>query len=389
MKKNVAIIVQNLHNGGAERMAANMSKELAKSLNTYLIVFDPSEAIYSYGGRLIDLKVPPLESGSALLRVINTIKRVRRLRYIKKKYDIDISISHMGGANLANILSKRGDKVISVYHSMPSKEFGTGIVSRMVQQFIGRHSDRYVVVSKPALKDMNENFGVPADRLECIYNFVDAEEIRELGKEAPPSEAESFFASHDRVIVHAGRLTALKAQDRLIRLTAGLRAAGIDAGLMLLGDGEEKDRLKGLADSEGVPEHVFFAGEVRNPFCYIKKSDLFVLCSRYEGLPMVLIEALSLQCPVVSTDMRSGAREILAPETDTDKTASEIEYAEYGILIPPGGDDADDKKTEEMLLEASRRMLADEELRRSYLKRCDEAVERFSPEKIIRRWLEL
>ncbi len=383
--KNLAIVVQNLHNGGAERMAANMSKELAKSLNVYLIVFDSGEAIYSYGGKLIDLKCPPLENAAVLKRVINTLNRVRRLRYIKKKYDIECTISHMGGANLVNILSRRKDKVISVYHSMPSKEFEVSFKNRTVQRFIGKHSDRYVMVSEPAVKDMHENFGVPENKLSCIYNFVDAEEIRKLGEEKLPAEAGEFIATHEKVLVHAGRLTALKAQHRLIKLLAALRGKGSNAGLILLGDGEEKETLKANAAEYGVAGHVLFTGEVKNPFRYIKNSDVFVLCSRYEGLPMVQIEALCLKCPVVSVDMKSGAREILAPGTDCDRAAEAVEHAEYGILTPPG----EDEKEDAFLLDAVYELLYDEELRRGYLDKSDEAVKRFSAGNIIRQWLEL
>ena len=113
--KNVAILVQNLHNGGAERMAANLSIEIAKSCKVYLFVFDASNAIYPYGGKLIDLKVPPLEEASASTRAANVIKRVRRLSFLKNKYQIDCTISHMDGANVVNILSRRNDKVICVY----------------------------------------------------------------------------------------------------------------------------------------------------------------------------------------------------------------------------------------------------------------------------------
>ncbi|MCR4584530.1 MAG: glycosyltransferase [Lachnospiraceae bacterium] len=383
--KNVAIVVQNLHNGGAERMAANMSKELAKENKVYLIVFDSGEAIYSYGGKLIDLKVPPVESGGVFRRILNTLKRVRRLSFIKKKYDIDLCISHMGGANLANILSRRKERVISVYHSMPSKEFKADLKNRLVQRFIGKHSDCYVMVSKPAVKDMKENFGVPGDKLKCIYNFVDAEDIRKLGDEPLDKAAEDFVSAHDKLLVHAGRLTALKAQYRLIILLKGLRDKGLNAGLILLGDGEEKDGLKKKASEYGVSGHVLFTGEAKNPFSYIRRSDVFVLCSRYEGLPMVLIEALSLKCPVVSVDMKSGAREILAPGTDTDISAEGIEYAEYGILIQPGEDEAGER----FLLAAVYEMLENKELRRRYLDKCGEAVANFDAKTIISQWMNL
>ncbi len=388
--KNIAIIVQNLHNGGAERMAANMSLELSKYANVYLCVFDSSDAIYEYGGKLVDLHTPPVTNGGIMKRILNTINRARRLRYEKKLNHIDVAISHMGGANLANILSRKKERVISVYHSMPSREFTADPVNRLAQQFIAGHSYRYVCVSKPALKDMHESFGVDEEKLTTIYNFVDVRRIREMGGEGLSPDTEAFFTRHEHVMVHAGRLTALKAQHRLLLVLSSLRDRGMDAGLVILGDGEERAELEEKAAKWGLTEHVLFTGEIKNPFPYIKYSDVFVLCSKYEGLPMVIIEALALRCPVVSIDMMSGAREILAPDTDISVSAKGIEYAEYGILTPQYRDDkTGQEEDQECLTEAVYQMMTDENLRRNYIGRCDEAVRRFTPDAIIGQWKEL
>ncbi|MBR1472593.1 MAG: glycosyltransferase, partial [Lachnospiraceae bacterium] len=299
-KKHIAIVVQNLHNGGAERMAANLSAELAKYYEVYLIVFDAADAIYPYGGKLIDLKVPPLQEGSVPQRVWNSLSRIRKLRYLKKRLKIDATISHMDGANLVNILSDMGDRRISVYHSMPSFETTDAFADRMLQRAIGHCSDRYLVVSGPALQDMHRNFGVPLDKLQCIYNFVDIPKAHQMMAEALPQETVDFYQRHDKVIVHAGRLIPLKAQQRLIRILGGFRAQGKNVSLVLLGEGEERGKLEECVRKTGVEDHVLMPGEVRNPFPYFKHADVFALCSVYDGLPMVLIEALACGCPVVS-----------------------------------------------------------------------------------------
>ena len=103
--KNIAIIVPTLNKGGAERVAANMSLEFSKHYNVYTIVHDGRDIIYPYGGKLIDLALPPASSVPG--KILTLLKRIRALRKIKKEYAIDVSISHLPPSNYVNIFSRR------------------------------------------------------------------------------------------------------------------------------------------------------------------------------------------------------------------------------------------------------------------------------------------
>ena len=387
--KHIAVLVQNLRNGGAERMAANLSLALEADYKVTMIVFDAAGAIYPCCKELIDLKVPPLTEGSSVRRIFNTLQRVRKLRYLKRKLSIDTTISHMDGANLVNLLSGMNDRKITVYHSMPSMESGTGFVHKCFHRLIGAGSYRYLTVSKPAQKDMQDNFGVSKEKVQCLYNFVDLKKARERMGEALDLKVQAFFDTHKKIIVHAGRLIPLKAQCRLIRVLAEIRKEGHNAGLVILGEGEERQKLAECAKEYGVTEHVYMPGEIKNPFAYFKRSHVFVLCSEYEGLPMVLIEALACGCPVVSVDMTSGAREILAPDTGVTKKATGMEYAKYGILTPQYTGEGIAEKNEQLLKQAVSEMLYEDRIRSRYLQSCAEGAERFSKDTILEQWREL
>ncbi|MBP5608441.1 MAG: glycosyltransferase, partial [Lachnospiraceae bacterium] len=349
--------------------------------------------IYPYGGKLIDLKVPPLEEASAATRASNVIKRIRRLSYLKHKYHIDCTISHMDGANAVNILSRRDDKVICVYHSMPSMCEGDDLKTHALQRFIGSGADKYICVSKMAEADMAENYGLDKRKLGCIYNFADLGRILALKNTAMPSEAEEFYKRHEKILITAGRLTHMKAQDRLIRLAADIRAGNKNAGLVILGEGDERPLLEELAKELDMEEHVFMPGEVDNPFSYMKAASVFALTSDFEGLPMVLIEAAACELPVVSVDIPSGPREVLAPGSDIHKLLKDkAEYAQYGILVPSCARDErrGPLSNNEMLLkEAVIELMYDEDIRKRYSDRSLECAERFSSEKISSRWTEL
>ncbi|HOL13816.1 MAG TPA: glycosyltransferase, partial [Bacillota bacterium] len=101
----------------------------------------------------------------------------------------------------------------------------------------------------------------------------------------------------------------------------------VEAKLVILGEGPERGKLEHLVEELGLKDDVSMPGFVENPYKYMRKSAVFVLSSRWEGLPTVLVEALALGIPVVSTDCPSGPAEIL-------------ENGKWGRLVP-----VDDPKT--------------------------------------------
>ena len=409
-KKNIAILVQQGVGGGAQRMAANQTLVFDKDYNVYFVLFEKSDDIYEHGGNLVDMNMPPLKTATIFRRVMNTVNRTVYLAKFKKEKKLDAVISHLDGANLVNVLSGRCGKkcrVICVYHSMPSANENPTLVHRLFHQFIGRFSDRYVMVSKLAALDMMKNFGVKRKDLSVIHNFSDNQKIAGLKDQTLPEEAQDFIHAHSKIVITVGRLTLVKRQERLIKLLKKLRnEEGLeDTGLMILGDGPQKEFLQEVTADNELDSHVYMPGNVDNPFMYIARSDVFVLCSDYEGLPMALTEAVACGCPVVSCDMKSGAREILAPDTDVMKVADRIEYAKYGILTRPFENKAnadetfgeakeadkeeilkEDEAASSALYEGVLQMLTDERLAAAYKKSCPECAGLFGVDNIVRRW---
>lgn len=131
----------------------------------------------------------------------------------------------------------------------------------------------------------------------------------------------------------------------------------MNAKLILVGGGKEQADLEQLAKDKAVSDRVIFTGFDKNPFRYMSVSDCFVLSSYTEGFPNVLLEALACGLPIISTDCRSGPRELLAPKTDFSfEVKNNYEEAEYGLLTPVN--DA------VQLAKAMNRMFTDVELRK-------------------------
>ncbi|MBR3524243.1 MAG: glycosyltransferase [Lachnospiraceae bacterium] len=237
--------------------------------------------------------------------------------------------------------------------------------------------------------DMAKSYGIAPEKLGCIYNFLDPEKIEVQSREALPADAAAFYAKHPRMLISMGRLTAMKGQDRMIRLLRELRKEDDGVGLTILGEGEERASLTALAGELELTEHVYLPGELPNPFPWLKAASVFLLFSDYEGLPMVLIEAASVKLPVAACDVASGPREILAPDTDIQNFTDKAEYARYGVLLPSlAGEERRGELGEKecMTEQAVKRLLYDEKLRGRYIERSAECAERFSTAQQIGKW---
>jgi glycosyltransferase involved in cell wall biosynthesis len=154
-----------------------------------------------------------------------------------------------------------------------------------------------------------EGFHISAENIVCIYNPVDVERINNIANMGENPFADKGVGPH---IVTAGRLYNQKGFDRLMRAFPALLKLRSGAQLWILGQGPRESEYKGLRVSLGLADCVHFVGFQKNPYKWFKHADLFVLSSRYEGLPNALLEAIACGCPVLAIDHPGGTREILA-----------------------------------------------------------------------------
>ena len=183
---------------------------------------------------------------------------------------------------------------------------------------------KVVTVSNGVADSVHREIGVSPDKITTIYNPVVSPEI-DVWKSKTPDHP--WFADDGMpVILACGRLIELKGFSVLIKAFARLTERR-QCRLLILGKGPQKKELEDLAVSLGLREKVSLPGQTDNPFAFMSRAALFVLSSRTEGLPTVLIEALACGCPCVSTDCLSGPFEIL-------------QAGEIGSLVAVGDDTA-------------------------------------------------
>src|SRR5699024_4734412 len=171
-----------------------------------------------------------------------------------------------------------------------------------------------------------DRYNVPAHKINVIYNPVDIDNIKQMANQNDmPAEHNNLFKKNIKTIVTAGRLVPEK--DHKTLLTAFSQVTQqMESQLIILGEGELEAALKAQARDLNIADHVHFIGFQDNPYAYFKRADLFALSSLTEGFGHVLVEALAVGTPVVSTNCEPGAPEVL-------------ENGKYGFLCNVGDPD--------------------------------------------------
>lgn len=174
-----------------------------------------------------------------------------------------------------------------------------------------RRFDSVICQSQDMRDDLVRNYGVPNDRVRVVHNPVDVTRIRALAAEPMATGMRRTPECNSTTIhlVSAGRLAHQKGFDLLIDAIA-LRADS-RIRLTLLGEGPLRNELERYARARGVEQQIRFVGFQKNPYPFFAQADAFVLSSRFEGFPNVVLEALACGTPVIATPAPGGVREIL------------------------------------------------------------------------------
>jgi len=190
-----------------------------------------------------------------------------------------------------------------------------------------RRADRIITQTEAVAGRMTADIAPRPGQIACIHNPVDVERLAAAARDAD----DPFIGPGPRLLA-MGRLTYQKGFDLLLRALAQVRAAGVPAHLTIVGVGELESDLRAQARALGIADAVELVGFQDQPARFFAHADLFVLSSRYEGMPNVALEALACGCPIVAFDCPHGVSEIvhdgvngrLVPSEDVEALAAAI-----------------------------------------------------------------
>ena len=381
----IGLLITKLNGGGAERTAANLSSLFDEyGEEVYLITFDGSNITYPYKGKLIDLSLGINKNVFDAIK--KNIKRIIKVKKIKKKYNLDVCISFLDTQNLVNVLSGgKCKKIVSIrnYLSLEKPSF----IRKQLIRFSSIRADKTVCISKNVEYDMRNFFKIKEKKLCTIYNPVDIKSLLTIEEDYTFDKEFSDYFN----IVTMGRLTYQKGQWNLIYAIKDIVVQYPKVRLYILGDGELKNELEELVKKLELEEHVFFLGFISNAHKFLRQCDLFVLTSLFEGLGNVLLEAMALGLPVISTDCKSGPREIIAPNSNIKSVCENIDVERFGILVKQFSKEKNivDNDSLVYIKQAIEMFYLDKKLREKYTTKSKMRANDFSKEKVYNEWMKL
>jgi len=321
----IAIFISSLDGGGAERVMVTLANGFAQRGHRVDLVLVKAvgpflKEVHS-SVRVVDLKASRVLT--SLPKLVGYLRRERpavMLSALHHANVVAIIARKVAGVPCRLLVSERSNYSMTLQNA---KTAWQRLVMGMVRATYPK-ADGVIAVSNGVAEDLKRNIPLPADFVHVIYNPVVTEALLAAKDEIPDHP---WLCNDDfQVIMSVGRLSPEKEYAQLIQSFALIRAHR-PVKLIILGEGDLRADLELLVSKLGLEGEVDLPGFKGNPFSFLRMAKVFVLCSKWEGLPNALIQAMACGTPVVSTDCPSGPGEIL-------------ENGLWGRLVPVGDVDA-------------------------------------------------
>ena len=355
-KKRTLFVIYSIYGGGAERQMQYILKYIDRTkFEPHLFVF----RLFGGESKLVPRDVPLYGIREGL--VPRTFFAIFSLLKLLEKIKPDRIVSFMYPANLVTLFVGwlLGKKVIvgeRTHLSAHFKECSFSFLWRPLVKFFYAKAGKITAVSGEVKSDLVRNFGLAPEKIEVIRSGADILWIRKkmLEKEAGPSG----------FVFTCGNLRSEKNHVFLLEAMAQLQ--GIP--LVIAGGGREKERRFLEKKAKELDVNLTLAGFKENPYPLFRKAKVFVLTSRYEGFPNVVLEAMACGVPIAAVDCPGGIREIITP-------------GETGVLVPPGDKDA--------LAAAIKKIVNDDAFSRRLAENAEERIREFDIRTTVKKYEEV
>ena len=333
--------------GGTERMTSILSNLLVNTHRVHVMSlhFQGEEIAFPLNPKVAHHVLRCLNDGS------NILKAVRELRKFNRVHGIDCIINVDTGMGIYGILAVVGSKtkVITWEHSNFFNNWGSSKFPYL-RRFAAKFSDAFVVLTE---KDKR--------------NYVDhiRTKVPIVVIPNPVEMHESHYDLNSKTILSAGMLVPIKGYDAAIQVAKKVFSQNPDWKWVICGEGPEREHLEKLILQEGLENNVFLPGNVENMGEMYRNASMFVMTSKMEGLPMVLLEAKSWGIPIVSFDIMTGPSDI-------------VQDGKNGFLIEP--EDVD------TMADKILQLISERELRKQFSDQSRLELGKFSLERVEERW---
>ena len=305
-KINILFILNNLGTGGSERVVLDISRRLNKDrFVPYVLSLNPPCSLMSLFSE-------------------NDIW----CRCFEKKRGIDIRLM----LEIFKIIHKNKIDIVNAHHFAPLIHSSFGAILNHCRLFYTDHtvaeiervpfywkimgtlilktSSSVIGISHGCTRQLQKTFHIKNSKALTILNAIDLERFNQSGANCNGLRKDLNLDPVDNIIGIVGTLRAQKNHKNIIRAFHILKDKGVQAKLLIIGDGPLRGELEDLATSLNIQDQIIFLGANLNVESLYRVMDIYCLCSHYEGLPLTILEAMASQLPVVGTDV-DGIREII------------------------------------------------------------------------------
>ncbi|KGI55683.1 N-acetylgalactosamine-N,N'-diacetylbacillosaminyl-diphospho-undecaprenol 4-alpha-N-acetylgalactosaminyltransferase [Campylobacter sp. MIT 97-5078] len=360
--QKLGIFIYSLGSGGAERVVATLLPPLSLFYEVHIILMN-DKISYELEGAQIHLLENSKPNENVLLKFLKLPFLALKYKKLCKNLNLDKQFVFLNRPNyialLARIFGLKTPLIINecTTPSVMYQSFNlTSLTNKALIKWLYPKADLILANSKGNQEDLILNFKINASKCKLLYNAIDLKTITQKSKEA--------IEFKDKFILSIGRLDKGKNHALLIKAYARLDTR---LKLVILGEGELKNELESLIASLNLKEKVFLLGFDNNPYKYLSKCEFFAFASSFEGFSNVLIEALACHCAVLSSDHKSGAKELFGEN-------------EFGLLIKVNDENA--------MFEGLKTMIENENLRKAYQEKAYKRAKDFDKNEIAKEALE-
>lgn len=330
--KRIIFNTDSLIMGGAEKLALQYVKELAKDYEVYLLINEDN----GEGGNILIKDIPQNVKYSFIVdkEIMENLNKYRRLKkeykynfWYRIKYNYYLKKRRESyKKNIEEILKKENyDVLIDFYCKIPKNLIDDKCIiwlhltlegikdkTRKIYEEKFRKAKKIIVINEMMKNEFINIFSESKDKVENIYNFFDVEEIRKKADKIDELSIKEKSLIQDKYIVSCCRLDRQKDVQTTIKAFKNLKEKyKIEEKFYIVGDGDKRKELEELVKKLNLEKEVVFLGTQKNPYIWMKNAKMFIHSSHREGFGMVIVEAMITNGKVISSDCPVGPREIL------------------------------------------------------------------------------
>ena len=301
--KKLLFSAYSLDIGGIEKALVTLLNELQKKEYKITLILEKKEGIFlqEINPKIQIITYTPNDDKNIIKRkIINCIQRIKFILKYRNKFDFSASFATY--SNSSSFVSRTASKNACLWvHSDYSTIYKDNI-KEMIKFFKEKKYNKFkhlIFVSKKAEQSFGEVFPKVKGKTIVCNNLVDSKKIEKLSNEPIETQKENITT-----FLNVGRHDEKeKRLSRIIEVAKKLKENNYQFRILFVGDGKNTEEYKNMVKEYKLEKQIIFVGKKQNPYPYFKISDCVILTSDYEGYPVVFLESMILNKPIITTQV--------------------------------------------------------------------------------------